>query len=228
MSSRRPHNKVDWESYIGCKFNRLTVLRVAGKNKFGHPLFECRCDCGAVVLREATNVKNGKSKSCGCYQKEMTSKAARTHGRSKTRLYSIWNIMIQRCNNPKNISYERYGGKGISVCDEWKKSSEEFMEWALSNGYRDDLSIDRVDGSKGYCPENCRWVDAYVQSNNRSNNRLMTLNGITKNCKQWSNYFGFDYKYFHQKCSQNNWDLEKVLEIPYFKNKIKGGAINCL
>ena len=228
MSSRRPHNKVDWESYIGCKFNRLTVLRVAGKNKFGHPLFECRCDCGTVVLRESTRVKNGASKSCGCYQIEITSQNNSTHRLSKTRLYHIWGCMIQRCNNPKNSSYKFYGPKHVSVCPEWRNDFMEFYNWAISNGYREDLTIDRIDGNKDYCPDNCRWVDAYVQSNNRSNNRLMTLNGITKNCKQWSNYFGFNYKYFHQKCSQNNWDLEKVLEIPYFKNQIKGGAISCL
>lgn len=104
----------------------------------------------------------------------------------------------------------------------------EFYNWAISNGYREDLTIDRIDGNKDYCPDNCRWVDAYIQSNNRSNNRLMTLNGVTKNCKQWANYFGFNYKYFHEKCKKNDWDLKKVLEIPYFKNQIKEGAISCL
>ena len=215
-----------WSSCVGKKYNRLIVLRLAGKNKYGHQLFECKCDCGNIAVIEGTAVKNGRTCSCGCLQKESAKKRRTTHGMTKTKLFNVWNTMKQRCSNPNSKNYKRYGARGIFVCEEWKNDFASFMKWSLSHGYKDGLSIDRIDGEKGYSPDNCRWVDVYVQSNNRSNNRLMTINGITKNCKQWADHFGFEYKYFHEKCKKNDWNLEKVLEIPYFKNQIKEGAFS--
>ncbi len=228
MNPPKGYQKFPWESCVGKRFNRLTVLKLAGKNKHGHQLFECKCDCGKVVVIEGTAVKNNRTRSCGCLQRDVVKKRCTIHGMTKTKLFGVWTTMNQRCSNPNTVSYDRYGAKGIYVCEEWKNDFVTFMNWSLKHGYRDGLSIDRIDNDKGYSPENCRWVNAYVQSNNRSNNRLMTLNGTTKNCKQWADYFGFNYKYFHEKCKKNDWNLEKVLEIPYFKNQIKEGAISCL
>ena len=129
--------------------------------------------------------------------------------------------MISRCENPNNNRYYVYGLKGISVCDDWRNDFMSFYNWAINNGYSDDLSIDRIDNDKGYCPSNCRWTTRKVQMNNRSNSRNISYNGTTMTLKQWSEYFGFNYKYFHEVMSKNNWDIEKVLNMPYFKERLK-------
>lgn len=213
--------KEDWNKHIGKKFNYLTVIRIAGKNKYNRPLYECKCDCGNTIITEATRVKMGVTKSCGCLQRKVTAELFKVHGLTNTRIYRIWAAMISRCENPNNNRYYVYGLKGISVCDEWRNDFMQFYNWAIVNGYSDDLSIDRIDNDKGYCPSNCRWATIKVQMNNRSNSRNISYNGTTMTLKQWSEYFGFNYKYFHEVMSKNNWNIEKVLNMPYFKERLK-------
>ena len=110
----------------------------------------------------------------------------RTHNETHTRLYSIWANMKQRCYNPKNDNFCNYGGRGIVICDSWKDSFENFRDWAKTHGYADSLTIDRIDGSKGYYPENCRWVTVKEQNNNLRTNRKITYNGETKTVTAWS------------------------------------------
>ena len=213
--------KEDWSQYIGKKFNYLTVIRISGKNKYNRPLYKCKCDCGNTIITEATRVKMGAIKSCGCLQRKVVAERFKVHGLTNTRIYRIWAAMISRCENPNNNRYYVYGLKGISVCDEWRNNFMNFYNWAINNGYSDDLSIDRIDNDKGYCPSNCRWATRKVQMNNRSNSRNISYNGTTMTLKQWSEYFGFNYKYFHEVMSKNNWDIEKVLNMPYFKERLK-------
>ena len=213
--------KEDWNQYIGKKFNYLTVIRISGKNKYNRPLYECKCDCGNTIITEATRVKMGVVKSCGCLQRKVTAERFKVHGLTNTRIHRIWASMISRCENPNNNRYYVYGLKGISVCDEWRNDFMQFYNWAIANGYSDDLSIDRINNDKGYCPSNCRWATRKVQMNNRSNSRNISYNGTTMTLKQWSECFGFNYKYFHEVMSKNNWDIEKVLNMPYFKERLK-------
>ena len=158
-------------SVIGKKFGRLTVLEFAeARNK--KITVKCKCECGAEIVCLIANIKKGNTLSCGCIHREQIiarNKTAfcRTHGESKTRLYKIWNAMKQRCSNPKNRCYDIYGGRGVKVCEEWEKSYEIFRDWAIQNGYRNDLSIDRINVNGDYEPANCRWATAKEQAQNR-------------------------------------------------------------
>ena len=134
------------------------------KKRFGR--YECGF-CGEEFRTQTSKVKSGETKSCGCYQKRRASKILKTHGLIETRLYSIWANMKKRILNPKFIYYPYYGGRGIIICDEWKNDFMSFYNWAMSNGYSDELSIDRIDNDGNYEPSNCRWVTQTIQVRNQ-------------------------------------------------------------
>lgn len=150
----------------------LTVIEECGRDAHGKVLWRCRCECGNEVIVRGDNLRSEHpTTSCGCYQRERVSEACTTHGMHKTRLYSVWTVMLQRVGVHKGASEEakrNYQDRGITVCDEWLVF-ENFRDWALSHGYKDDLQIDRIDNDKGYCPENCRWVTPKENLNNRRN-----------------------------------------------------------
>lgn len=130
------------------------------------------------------------------------------HGDSHTRLHQIWSAMRYRCNNRTN---KHYGAKGIRVCEEWNDYIK-FRQWALSNGYADHLTIDRIDGNKGYFPDNCRWVDYKVQANNQSRNKLVTYKGVTKTISQWAEYMNVPKQTLYARLKRG-WDIERALSL---------------
>lgn len=146
----------------GKKFGRLTVIERADKGRW-----HCKCDCGNETFTSGYQLRKGIAKSCGCYQKEISGEKHRTHGYTKTRLYRIYYKMKERCYRPTNDNYKYYGGLGITICDEWLHSFETFKNWALSHGYNDNLTIDRINNELGYMPSNCRWITIQEQQRNR-------------------------------------------------------------
>lgn len=136
-----------------------------------------------------------------------------THGMSKTRLYREWAGIIYRCTNPKCSSYDRYGAKGVTFCEEWRKF-EPFMEWALANGYADDLTIDRIDMSKGYEPSNCRWVSVREQNNNQAKTIWLTHDGKTMQLSYWADEIGMNKHTLYDRIFRHGWSVEKALTTP--------------
>lgn len=161
----------------GQTFGRLTAKEYVGKNKLNRAMWLCECECGNTKICCSYDLRRGHTKSCGCLHKESGAFRTKTHGKSKTRLYKIWSGMKRRCFNKNDWGYSRYGGRGITVCEEWKKSYEEFEKWALSHGYEETLTIDRIDVNGNYEPSNCRWASAKEQTENRRTNILVKYQG---------------------------------------------------
>lgn len=156
----------------GQRFGRLVVVeRVQNHGKNMQARWLCVCDCGNETTALSDNLKRGYVTSCGCYRKEKTAECKTTHGMNRTRLHRIWIGMKNRCCNPNNAGFEYWGARGIKVCDDWKNDFQSFYEWAISNGYADNLSIDRIDPNGNYEPSNCRWATAHEQRINQRRNK---------------------------------------------------------
>ena len=157
----------------GDKFGRLTAIKPVGRDNRRNVLWLCKCDCGGECVRAVSELRRRKNHSCGCLSKEHLDDMARhniTHGMTGSRLLGCRKAMLSRCYRPKDIHYSAYGGRGIKVCDEWKNDSLAFIDWALSHGYRDDLTIERIDVNGNYEPSNCTWIPMSEQYKNKQSN----------------------------------------------------------
>ena len=206
---------------VGKRFGRLVVLSQAGRDKNGRMLWLCQCDCGNKVKVSGGALKR-TTKSCGCYRRDYMSKRQKIHGKRNTRIYNIWTQMKKRCYNKNFTYYKDYGGRGIEVCEEWKNNFQAFDKWAMQNGYRDDLMIDRIDNDGNYEPSNCRWVDTYEQSNNKRSNVNITYMGKTQTLAQWCRELGLDYKVINERnCVNRNRTPEELFKpIGFTKDMI--------
>ena len=213
----------------GMRFGRLTVkCRASSPNGTRNSYWYCVCDCGNTTITKGISLVSGKTKSCGCYIRDITAQRNRdnANGRYRNeRLYRIYYGMKTRCYNETEEAYIRYGKRGISICDEWKNDFFKFQEWALSTGYQDDLTIDRINNDGDYEPSNCRWADAKTQSNNRRGVRLISYNGDTHTVSEWSDILGFPKSILYSRLS-NGWSVDDAFTVP--KGKYIGGKYNHL
>lgn len=191
------------EDLSGKRFGRLLVVERAA-NTGVTTRWRCKCDCGNECVVTAQNLKRGHTISCGCYREEVRPRQSFKHGYRHSRIYGVYGKLKSRCCNPNNSSYYRYGGRGITICDEWLNNPESFCEWAYAHGYREDAeygecTIERIDNNKGYSPDNCKIANEKEQANNRRSNLLIEHNGETKTLAQWRDYFGMTQgkAYYH-------------------------------
>ena len=198
---------------IGQKFYRLTVLQRAESTPGNRgKRWLCQCECGNQTIVRNDSLKNGRSKSCGCYKNELSAKRIvdinKTHGMSYTPEYRIWGKMHNRCSDKNSKSYGDYGGRGIKVCESWK----EFENFYKDMGKRPEgMSIDRIDVNGDYCPENCRWATIEEQSNNKRNNIYIDYNGETKTLSQWANHFDIPVWKLFQRLIRDNLTFEEAI-----------------
>ena len=199
-----------FKDLTGKKFGKLTVISLSEKKqrlRKGKPdghfyKWLCQCECGRMTIVDQVHLKSGHTQSCGCIQDENRKKIK---GLSNSKLFWTWRNILSRCYNKKSREYKNYGGRGITICDDWRNDFLMFYDWAVKNGYNEnidgkDCSIDRIDNDKGYSPENCRWVNQIIQSRNKRTNINVTLNGETKCLEDWCREFeiprGKVYSYY--------------------------------
>lgn len=196
----------------GHRFNSLTVLTVGEKRK-KHQYWLCQCDCGTIKEIRSDVLKNGQTVSCGCVARQRASDRLTKHGLSRSPLYNIHSNMIERCYCPDSNRFHCYGKRGVTICDEWE-DIKNFVLWAQASGYKDGLTLDRIDVNGNYEPNNCRWATPKEQSNNTRRNIFEKHNGEVKTIKQWSEYCGIDYYTFHARIRKLHWPIEKALTAP--------------
>ena len=202
--------------YIGCVINDFEIMDSYNlKDYYMNTIYVCKCIfCGNIKHYSCSTILNNKAK-CFCKRK----RKYRNGFDSKSRLYNIYRSIIKRTQNPNNKDYHRYGGRGISLCEEWNNDYSKFYDWSMNNGYNDTLTIDRINVNGNYEPNNCRWVDVKTQINNTRFNHRLTYNGETHTLKEWSEKIGMNYGTLKERI-YNGWSIEKAINEPVkYKNR---------
>lgn len=201
----------------GVAFGRLTVISEA-QPRNGRSMWDCLCACGNKITVPGNSLTTGNTTSCGCYQRDVARDSLRIrstkHGGCGTRLYSIWRAMKSRCGYAKDVEYKNYGARGISVCDDWEDDFIAFKNWSLENGYRDSLSIDRIDTDGNYEPSNCRWSDTKTQNRNKRN----CVKAGGKTIAEWSEIYGISRATIEGRLKRG-WNFERAVSEPVRHHK---------
>ncbi len=210
---------------IGERHNHLIVNDIVykkgivkGKETQEFLVLECKCDCGNIVYIRPYQFVRGEYSSCGCSKKNGEYFTNFSHRLSGEKLYKVWNTMRRRCYVPTDKKYKSYGARGIIVCDEWLNDYMVFREWAMSNGYKENLSLDRIDNDGNYEPNNCRWTTRSVQQRNRRNCKQITYHGKTQCLADWCDELKLDYKTIDNRLL-NGWEVERTFETPIIHRK---------
>lgn len=203
------------EIKTGEVYGNLTVISECVPRIYSgypHRVFMCQCKCGETKEILLSKIRTGHTISCGCYKKEVFIKHHHTHNMSNTKFYRLWNGMKNRCYLKSDKDYKNYGSRGISVCEEWRKDILSFYNWAIDNGYKNGLSIDRIDNNGSYEPNNCRWITNAEQSHNKRNNVNIKIDGITKCLSEWCRIFNVSRSTATNRL-HNGYDINKVFNI---------------
>lgn len=187
----------------------LVIRRYPENNKFGQVQWECLCECGNITIVGTSQLRPNRTTSCGCFQKEAVRNASLTHGMSSSAEYRTWNKIRERCYNERDKRYSDYGGRGITMCEEWRNSFEAFYR-DMGKRPSSSHSIDRKDNNKGYDKENCRWATRIEQANNKRNNAIYELNGKVKTLAGWCRELHLNYDFVQQRLSRG-WSFEKAI-----------------
>lgn len=195
----------------GERYGRLIAIKFAERDKNGNPKWLFKCDCGNQKVIYAKSVTLGNSRSCGCYKREYNkSHHNYKHNSCYTRLYRIWVHMKERCFQQNCSAYKDYGARGISICKDWLEF-ENFKRWANENGYSERLTIDRINNDGNYEPSNCRWVDWYVQANNKRNNVVISAFGESHTVSEWSRIKNINFGTLYSRLYRNKMSIEEAL-----------------
>ena len=212
---------------IGQEFGCLIVIRHKGIKTYNcgtkDHLWVCECqNCGKEHIYSQSYLKSGRA-SCSCIKSIKLSQTLTKHGGCKTKLYGIWYTMKNRCYNKKNKSYKRYGGRGITVCNEWLNFAQ-FRDWSIKNGYEENkgLSIDRINNNGNYEPSNCRWVNSFVQANNKRNNHKVIINDNEYSLNQLERLTGMDHRLIGRRL-KDGWEINTILETKPIKGRNQNG-----
>ena len=199
---------------IGKRCGMLTVVKMTTAGNSRQRKYLCVCQCGGKKVVSEDNLRKEHTKSCGCVSRTR-------NGESSTKLYIAWMSMLHRCYRGKTRTEKRYQKRGITVCDEWRNSFDSFKQWAMSNGYSDSLSLDRIDNNAGYSPDNCRWATRKQQANNTSQNVYVEWRGETRTLAEWADYAGLPYHVIRNRIVRG-WDMERALRPKRKYAKKKG------
>lgn len=178
----------------GKKFGMLTVIGLQDTNS-RKTYWVCQCDCGNIKVVRSDSLQSGAIRSCGCMKKaqeKINLTKHHSHKMSGTRIYHIWRGMKDRCYNVHSPSYYRWGGRGITICDEWKDNFSAFYSWAMENGYSENLTIDRIDNNGNYEPSNCRWATMEEQSRNRQSNVVIQIGNSKRHLKNGAKFLSWN------------------------------------
>lgn len=206
------------EIKVGQRFGYLTVLGFSHTYKY-KDFYKCKCDCGNEIVVYKYHLLNGHTNSCGCYHKERAKEAKTIHGLSRKRIEVIYRGMRTRCYNKRSKFYKYYGRRGIGICKEWLNDNTIFFKWAFENGYKDNLTIDRIDNTKDYSPENCRWTTMKEQDRNKSNNIYIEYKGKRKLLLDWCEELNLDYFITLKRYKSKKYSIEEIFSLENFKNK---------
>lgn len=205
----------------GQTFGYLHAREYYGKTQpNSESVYVCRCICGKDILVSVQRLRSGETRSCGCMSRAMSSESKTVHGGSRrsgySPLYWVLQGMKSRCYNTKSRGYRNYGGRGIKICDEWKNDFSAFERWAISTGYKNGLTIERVDVNGNYCPENCTWIPQCDQSKNRRRTKWITAFGERKTTADWSRdeRCQVSRRSLADRVFKKGWDAELAITIP--------------
>lgn len=210
----------------GKEFGWLTVKEFDHMERKGihnRPYWKCVCKCGAEKVISGDSLRRG-TLSCGCYRKIVNQIRMYRGGDDRRRLHGVLRMAKKRCEDPSCEFYHNYGARGIKVCDEWQGSDglDRFYRWAMSHGYKQGLTLDRIDNNKGYSPDNCQFVTRKYQSNNKRNNVYFTFDGVTKTLAEWCEHYKVPYGRVEARLTKMGWDIEDALFTPRYQKPISG------